>query len=77
MLRRLAKTTLPATTETFGANVMMCSLGERQSIPGAFTLVEQPTKIVKSDGSGRELALQVLFLSVSAADVSLSSSRAE
>ena len=36
-------------TETFGANVMMYSLRERQSIPSAFSLVGQPTKIAKSD----------------------------
>ena len=40
-LGKLPRTTLPAATETFGANVMVFSLGERQSIPSAFTLVEQ------------------------------------
>ena len=51
---------------------MMYSLGERQSIPSAFTLVGQPTKIVKSDDvSDTEFAA----CSVSAADVGLSSSR--
>ena len=42
-------------------NVMMYSLGERRSISGVFTLVEQPTKIVKSDDdSGREFAGLIL-----------------
>ena len=50
VLGKLAGTTVPATTETFGA----CSLGEHQSIPGAFTLVGQPTMIMKSDDVFRE-----------------------
>ena len=45
---RLAGTILPATTETFGANDDVQS-GEGTSIPGAFTMVEQPIKITKSN----------------------------
>ena len=43
---RLAGTILPATTETFGANDDV-QPGEVKSIPGAFTMVAQPTKIMK------------------------------
>ena len=49
VLGRLARTILPATTETFGANDDV-QPGEGKFIPGAFTMmVEQPTKIVKSN----------------------------